>query len=135
MHMWNEVLQENDINKLMLEYGYFHDSCIKEIRYISGAFVNANLSMVPFNNDGVLIVVFQRQYTNPTTIEIEFCGLNSLQLKSSKDGYTCEICGASLVLQKGLFYWGDSSNIEDFQRYKGTWICSKKIRWRNADEG
>jgi len=132
--MWNEIIKENDIKKLMTEYGFFHDACIKEIKYISGAFVNSDLSMSPFNIDGVLSIIFQRQYENPTVIEMEFCGLKNLHLISSKEGNTCIIYGASLSLNDGLFYWGDSINIEDFQSYKGTWICSDKIRWRNADE-
>ena len=29
-------------------YG-FHDSCLKELKYISGAYVNEKLSMIPVN--------------------------------------------------------------------------------------
>ena len=44
--MWNEIKNEHDIEEFMNIVNEFSNSCIKEMRYISGGYVNANdLSM------------------------------------------------------------------------------------------
>ena len=48
--MWNEITTAEDIVNFMNMFGYFHDSCIKEIKYVNGAFVNEDLGMHPINN-------------------------------------------------------------------------------------
>lgn len=40
--MWNDIANENDLKNFMDAMYGFHDSCIKEIKYISGAYVNEN---------------------------------------------------------------------------------------------
>jgi hypothetical protein len=52
--MWNEINTAKDIEIFMETYGYFHDSCLKEIRYLSGAYVNSNLSMYPVNHKRIV---------------------------------------------------------------------------------
>ena len=48
--MWNEINNDKDLNSFMdMHYG-FHDSCVKELKYISGAYVDENLSMHPIKN-------------------------------------------------------------------------------------
>ena len=58
---WNNIKTKDDIYKLMNVFGNFHDSCIKEIHYVSGAYVNENLEMNPINKRRNVTVVFQRQ--------------------------------------------------------------------------
>lgn len=43
------INNKKDIEKLMEEYSYFHDSCIIKISYESRAYVNEDLSMNPIN--------------------------------------------------------------------------------------
>lgn len=50
----------------------FHDSCLKELKYISGAYVNDELSMLPVNNQRVLSMIIQRQFKNPSVVEMQF---------------------------------------------------------------
>ena len=48
--MWHEIFNQDDFvlfNKLS---NYFHDSCIKELRYVSGAYVDRDYSMYPLND-------------------------------------------------------------------------------------
>lgn len=52
-------------------YG-FHDSCIKEMKYVSGAYVMDDLSMHPINEKRNISVLIQRQFENPSVIEMEF---------------------------------------------------------------
>ncbi|MDU1825418.1 hypothetical protein [Clostridium sp.] len=65
------IKNNKDIEKLMEKYNYFHDSCINEISYESGAYVNEDLSMNSINDKRILKVVFQRQ-ENPRNLEIKF---------------------------------------------------------------
>ncbi len=60
--MWNEITTEKDLNSFMDVMCYFHDSCLKEIKYISGAYVNEKLSMIPVNDKRIL----KRQFENPS---------------------------------------------------------------------
>ena len=41
--MWNEIRSEQDIRDFMDKVYAFHDSCIKEMHYVSGASVDADL--------------------------------------------------------------------------------------------
>ena len=136
MTVWNEVTSQDDLNMFMNQFGGFHDSCIKELKYISGAFVCKDLSMHPINSERVVKIIFQRQYDNPSVIEIEFGGVVKLSLFPMNEDYTCEITGATMILCNSLFYWCDSGGISatDLEGYEGTLICSKVVKWREADE-
>ena len=62
MHKWNEITDENSLKEFMERVSFFHDSCIKEMHYLSGAYVNENLDMYPVNDRRILRVIIQRQY-------------------------------------------------------------------------
>ena len=59
--MWNEIANEKDLNSFMDTMHGFHDSCLKELKYISGAYVNEELRMFPINKQRKLSVIIQRQ--------------------------------------------------------------------------
>ena len=132
--IWNEVNTEQEVNAFLELYGYFHDSCLKELRYISGAFVNEKLEMYPKNDERKVYALFQRQDENISTIEIEFAGLIKMNLAPNDETYTCEILEATMFFENGRIYWGDSIWFkEQREQYDGTWLCAEKVRWRNAD--
>ena len=87
--MWNEIIDDNDLRNFMERVGYFHDSCIKELKYLSGAYVNEELSMYPINDRRVLNVIIQCQFEDFSMIEMEFEGLKYLKLFPVDDKYTC----------------------------------------------
>ena len=134
--MWNEIISEHDLSDFLSRFGYFHDSCIKEIKYISGAYVNEDLSMYPINSQRTVKIIFQRQYSNPSVIEMEFIGLSQLSLFPPDDNYTCEIVDATMIRHDDRIYWCDCGGLSemDLNDYRGTLICSSKVRWRTADE-
>ena len=133
--MWNEIISKEDIDNFMCSFGHFHDSCIKEIRYASGAYVDDNLSMHPINNKRIVDIIFQRQCKNPAVIVMRFIGANVLHLVPLNESYTCEIHEATMFIENGLIYWIDSNILaEETSAYSGTWICSEKIQWRVMDE-
>ncbi|MPN63988.1 hypothetical protein SDC9_211757 [bioreactor metagenome] len=118
-----------------LIYG-FHDSCIKEIKYISGAYVNVDLSMRPVNEQRILRIIFQRQFKNPSALEIEFIGLKHFRMSPSDENYTCEILDAAMIFKDNYIYWCDSGYVSesDLDTYAGTLICASRVRWRSVDE-
>lgn len=60
--MWNKVSTQVELDDFIAKFLGFHDSCIKEIKYTSGAFVNENLSMHPLNDKRKLTVIIERQF-------------------------------------------------------------------------
>ena len=133
--VWNEINTDEKLNEFLELYGNFHDSCLKELRYISGAFVNQDLEMYPINDKRKLYVVFQRQCEKNSTIEIEFSSLIKLNLAPNTETYTCEILDATMFFENGYIYWGDSDWFkEEREQYDGTWLCAEKVRWRFVDK-
>ena len=101
--MWNEIQNEAAIKHLMEAVDCFHDSCIKEIRYVSGAYVGDDLSMRPVNDQRQLSVIFQRQSETFSMIEIVFSGLRYLYLAPVSERYSCEIHDAAFFFKDGTF--------------------------------
>ena len=134
--MWHEINNENDLKSFMdMLYG-FHDSCLKELKYISGAYVNEDLSMYPINDRRVLRVIIQRQFNNPSVIEMEFIGLKYIRMFPAGEDYTCEILDATMILKDDCIYWCDCGGLseDEIENYKGTVICASKVRWRETNE-
>ena len=131
---WNEINTEQELNDFLYMYGGFHDSCLKELRYVSGAFVDERLAMHPVNDQRKLYVIFQQQSEDSAVIELEFSGLTELHLMPN-ERYTCEILDASMFFENGKIYWGDSDWFEEKREmYDGTWLCAEKVRWRILNE-
>lgn len=133
--MWNEIKDDKDLMKFMEKIGYFHDSCIKELKYLSGAYVDEELSMYPVNDRRVLSVIIQRQFEDLSMIEIEFEGLKYLKLFPVDDNYTCEILDSTMIIRDDSIYWCDCGEMSetDLDNYEGTLICASKLRWRFVD--
>ena len=134
--MWNKITNQDDWEKLLSLFGGFHDSCIKEFKYISGAYVDENLSMYPINSERIIKIIFQRQFNNPSVIEMEFIGLLQLSMLPLADNFTCEILDVTMIFDDGSIYWLDCGGLtkNDINDYTGTLICSSAVRWRVADE-
>lgn len=134
--MWNEINSNEDLSNFMdMHYG-FHDSCLKELKYISGSYVNENLSMYPINDQRTLNIVIQRQFKDPSVIELEFIGLIYLKMFPNDENYTSEIFDATMILKDDCIFWCDCGGLSeaDLETYQGTTICASKVRWRAADE-
>lgn len=134
--MWNEITTEKELNNFLDVMCYFHDSCLKEIKYISGAYVNEKLSMIPVNDKRILSAIIQRQFENPSVVEMQFAGLKYLKLFPSDENCTCEILDATMILKEDCIYWCDCGGLseKDIESYTGTTICASKAWWRAVDE-
>ena len=134
--MWNEITNQNDLDDFMNLFGDFHDSCLKECRYISGAYVNEDLSMYPINNKRIFTVIFQRQLISPSVIEMEFSGLQRLRMNPVDENYTCEILDATMIIIDNYICWYDSVKLSEDElcTYNGVLICARRVRWRATEE-
>lgn len=134
--MWRIIRTDDEIFKFMEEMQCFHDACIKEISYISGAYVDENLSMHPLNDRRVLKIVIQRQSEKNSMIEMEFQGLKCLKLFPVNENYTCEILGSTMIRKGEDIYWldCDSFSESDLGDYAGTLICASELRWRTIED-
>ena len=130
--MWKIINNEEDLLKFFDQMNGFHDSCIKEIRYYSGAYVDEDLSMYPINDRRSLLVLLHQQNAEHPIIEMEFEKLKFLHLSPISENYTCEILDATVMYRNGTIYWADSGNLsyDDLEGHSGTVICADMMRWR-----
>lgn len=134
--MWETISSSDEISRFMERVYDFHDSCVKEISYISGAYVEDSLWMHPLNDRRILRVIIQRQFGENSMIEMEFQGLKYLKLfPVDPYYYTCEILDSTMLLKDGNIYWCDCGDVseDDLDDYKGTLICASKLRWRSVE--
>ena len=68
------------LNDFMKKINFFHDCCIKELKYSSGAYVNNRYEMYPVNDKRILNVAFQCQSEENGMFELEFQGLKYLKI-------------------------------------------------------
>lgn len=135
---WKEVGNQNDIDELINLFGGFHDSCIKELYMWTDHYVDEDLSMsVSSNRDHRVRLLIQRQRSNPVAIELIFEELVQLYINPSPENYDSIISEATFIQEEDLFYWADDGNWNPKGPYKHAninWICSKKVKWRDASE-
>lgn len=130
--MWNKITDNEDVKDFMEKVDFFHDSCIKELKYLSGAYVDEELSMYPINEQRILNIIIQRQSEDMPMIEMEFRGLVYLKLFPTDDKYTCEILDSTMILRNECIYWCDCGGMSEIKEddYNGTLICASELRWR-----
>ena len=86
--MQTEIKSENELKAFSEKYYAFHDSCVKEFCYVSGAYADEE-GLSPFNYKRILRLVLQGCAYSNCTLELEFSGLNHLKLFPIPEEYTC----------------------------------------------
>ena len=131
--MWNEIVNNETLKEFNEKLSYFHDSCIKEIYYLSGAYVDENLEMYPINDCRILRVIIQCQNENEPMIEMEFQDLKYLKLFPIDPHYTCEILDSTILLKEDCIIWCDCENEKNVESENDAriFICAAKLRWRS----
>ena len=71
----------------------FHDSVLKELNYVSGAYVNSNRSMFPLGDLYKVTMTIDSQLCQ--SIEMVFEGVTALNLRLAGDNSAEDIYGAS----------------------------------------
>lgn len=137
---WIKINNEEDIKTLMNLYGGFHDGCIKEMRYESGMYVDNDLSMYPFNSKRNLYVLFQRQFKNPSVIEMLFEKIDSLNLNPNNEDYDGIISGAYMCFEENKILWFDYDYFKEEEGYQSmynntdlTVIKAASVKYRIRD--
>ena len=129
---WIEVKDSKDIENLLDIFGGFHDSCLKELYMWTESYVDENLSMgMSTELDTNVRILFQRQYRDPSAIELLFEGVTQFHIVPSPINYDSIIYGAKLILHEGLFYWADEYDWEpeDCTLDTNSWISAKSLKW------
>jgi hypothetical protein len=76
-------------------------------------------------------ILFQRQFRDPSAIELLFEGVTQFHIVPSPDSI---IYGAKLILHEGFFYWADDDGweLEDYTLSTNNWISAESLRWREV---
>lgn len=128
---WSFIETQEEANAFMEEVCGFHDSVIKELHYISGAFVNTDNSMMPLEDKRSVLIQIQSQQCR--NFAIEFQGVTALNLRPAGDKYTGDIFDAALIVQDELIFFSDSFMEHPDLTYEGTWITAYSLKWRYVE--
>ncbi|MGG3526895.1 hypothetical protein COM13_19110 [Bacillus pseudomycoides] len=130
---WNTIKTKENIENLLHLFGGFHDSCLKESYLWTDSCVDENLAIGMSSGTNVRIL-FQRQYENPSAIELLFEGVTKFHLTPPPENHDSIIFGASLLLQNNLFYWADDIGWQpnEVTPYEVSWISAKSVKWRDV---
>jgi hypothetical protein len=124
-HAWIELNSDDRIAELMHTFGNFHDGCVREIHVETGHYVDRDLRMnIGWQTTAHLLV--QRQFRNPSAIEMRFEGVLSLQFSPPDPDCDSIIFSATLRLNDGVLTWADHRG---FCRIEARHAC-----WRDASE-
>jgi hypothetical protein len=124
--MWQEI---TDIKEFMDEIYWFHDSFLKELKYLGGSYTTPRHTMYLCDDVRSARMLFCGY---PNDFEVEFKGVTALHLQPRLEKYSTEIYEATFISDNGLLYWAESEefDVESSNEYKGTWLCAKSARWR-----
>ena len=127
-----KINSDKDIEILMNKFNGFHDSCLKELRYYSGSYVDNDGGMYQFNSIRCITIIFQSQNADIRAIEMKFEKIEKLNLFPQNEEYDSIIYGASIKKIDNIFYWSEWENFrfEDLDKEEGTWLSAQKISWR-----
>ena len=130
--MWTEIKNQMDIDNLLNLYGYFHDSCLRDIYISTQEFVDEKRAM-HFENILTATLLFQRQFKDNTVLELKFEYVDGFNYVPLKDNYTNVILDATLKTENEFFYWADFQDWEIGDN-DSIWISGKKLFWRLRPE-
>jgi hypothetical protein len=134
---WKEIRDTENLNEFMRSFGYFHDSCLKELHMWSEHYVHEDLSMYLSSElDHKVRILFQRQDTSPSAIELMFEEVTEINIIPSPQNYDSLILKATFIYCDGMFYWADIGGWkpEQHSEKKASWLSAKKVSWRDVSQ-
>lgn len=144
---WHEIKERKDINYLLEEYCGFHDSCLVELNYKSGTYIDEEGSMnFGTNKERELHMIFQSQCTEKV-LELCFTDVKRFHV-GEQDDYSCEIFQCYLEIcsdlnineDKDLIVWADNENfnprkvIDGLNEPSTTYVIAGNLKWRYLRE-
>ena len=131
--MWTEIKEQAGIDDLMRKFGYFHDTCIRDIYISTEEFVDEKRSM-SFNNVLTVSLLFQRQSRENSVLELKFEAVKKMDYEWLFEyGSTLIDTGATLKIEDNLFYWADDLNWT-VGNNDAWWINGERLFWRFRPE-
>ena len=134
---WIPLTSQADLDQLTLTFGDFHDGCLREVHIWTESFVDTEMRMsVASDLDTRVRLLIQRQWRDPSAIELLFEEVTTLHLRPSQQNYDSIIMCALMLLRDGDFYWAEDADwsLESPKRDDVTWIAAKKVSWRDVSE-
>ena len=143
---WYEVKEQKDIDYLLKKYCGFHDSCLVELNYKSGAYVDKERSMcLGKSEERGLHMIFQSQCTE-TVLELCFTNVKKFHVAGWQEHYSCDIFDCYLEIcndlimgrDDNLIVWADNECFnprEEVERYilnepMTTYVIASNLKWR-----
>jgi hypothetical protein len=133
---WKEIKSQSDADHLMDLFGGFHDACLREAHLWTDHWVGPTLSMsCPGHLDNRLRLLVQRQFKDPSAIELLFEELTRFNLVPSPENYDAVIFEATLLVKDENIYWScrDNWKPDSPTRDSGTWVSARRLCWRPVD--
>lgn len=125
--MWEKIESQNDIDKFMEKIDKFHDSCIKEIQFTSGTYVDEDYSMI-MNTKPCVLITYQRQSERYTTFELKLEYAQNICINTDLT-MTSEILEAVFEKKENLYYWYSDLDYKN-NLNQVTWFSCKSVEWR-----
>jgi len=130
--MWTEIKDNSEIDNLLKLYGFFHDSCLRDIYITTREFVDEKLAM-HFDNKLTATLLFQRQFGPNSVLELRFDNIEQFNFRPFDETENAVIYDASLMMVNGLFYWADFADWKIGDN-DSIWISGQKLFWRLRPE-
>jgi hypothetical protein len=150
MSKWQTVESQDDINLLLEEFGGFHDSCIVNLYYESGMYVDKENSMVfaaPYEYK--LHVVLQSQW-NKDACNLCFEGVRRMHIAGLQDNYAPDILSCYLKFHenilpsrysapKEVIVFADSCDFDinninhPLNEPETSYVIASRLKWRKFD--
>ena len=100
--MWNSLLSQAAIDQLLIDFGDFHDACLREISIATETYVADNLAMnCPPHLDTSVLLLFQRQARPLPALEIKCEEVSELHFTPTADGCDSIISSGTVSLADG----------------------------------
>ena len=132
---WNIIKDQDDVDSLMALFGGFHDGCLREAHLWTGHWVSNDLAMTcPDSLDNCIRILVQRQFKDPSAIELLFEEVTRFNLVPSPENYESIIFEDILLVQDGTIYYPPNVGWwpEFPSRDEVTWVSAKRLRRRRV---
>lgn len=130
---WSELITNQDIRYFLEKINYFADSCIKEMKYVSGSYSEDGTTLYAANDIRDLYILFHSisSCCQCQSFEVKFSKIHKLILEPYKEDQDSVIYDTTLIKKDHLFYWFDYKE-EDIYNFspKGTAVIAEKVSWR-----
>lgn len=133
---WKDIKTQSEADALLSIFGYFHDACIRELHMWTEHWVSENLSMACNGDlDTKIRILIQRQFENPSSIELLFEEVERFNLVPSPENYDSIIYEAVLLVKEDGIYWSpeDDWSLESSDRDECTWLKARQLKWREVN--